>query len=389
MHTDLTKVRQALFNLLSNACKFTNQGTISLNVSKEAINGSPWLRFRVSDTGIGMTPEQMGKLFQAFSQADASTTRQYGGTGLGLAISRKFCQMMGGDITVESVFGEGSTFTIRLPAEVPEFKATPPLREEEMPARVTPVPEGALTVLVIDDDPTVRDLMQRFLSKEGLRVVAAADGKEGLRLAKELRPDAITLDVLMPGMDGWAVLTALKADATLTEIPVIMITIVDEKQAGYALGVADYLTKPIDWKRLTAILQNYKPADATRRVLVVEDDARTRKMLRTRLEKQGWTVIESENGRVALERMAEGLPDLILLDLMMPEMDGFQFVDQVHTREGWRSIPIIVITAKDLNEEDRRRLNGYVEGILQKGAYKPEELLREVRDAIKARARAR
>jgi CheY-like chemotaxis protein len=389
MHADLTKVRQALFNLLSNACKFTDQGTITLSVSKESINASPWLRFRVSDTGIGMTPEQMDKLFQAFSQADASTTREYGGTGLGLAISRKFCQMMGGDITVESVFGEGATFTIRLPAEVHELKSAPPPSEEEMPARATPVPEGALTVLVIDDDPVVRDLMQRFLSKEGLRVVAAADGKEGLRLAKELRPDAITLDVLMPGMDGWAVLTALKADPVLTEIPVIMITIVDEKQAGFALGVADYLTKPIDWKRLTAILQNYQPAGATRRVLVIEDDARTRKMLRTRLEKQGWTVIESENGRAALERMAEGLPDLILLDLMMPEMDGFQFVDQVRTREGWRSIPIIVLTAKDLNEEDRRRLNGYVEGILQKGTYKPEELLREVRDAVQARVQSR
>jgi signal transduction histidine kinase/DNA-binding response OmpR family regulator len=389
MHADLTKVRQALFNLLSNACKFTDQGTITLNVSEEPINGSPWLRFRVSDTGIGMTPEQMDKLFQAFSQADASTTREYGGTGLGLAISRKFCQMMGGDITVESVFGEGSTFTIRLPAEVPEFNAIQPLNEEETPARVTPVPEGALTVLVIDDDPVVRDLMQRFLSKEGLRVVAAANGKEGLRLAKELRPDAITLDVLMPVMDGWSVLTALKADPALTEIPVIMVTIVDEKQAGYALGVADYLTKPIDWKRLTAILQNYKSADATPCVLVVEDDGRTRKMLRTRLEKQGWTVIESENGRVALERMADGLPDLILLDLMMPEMDGFQFVDQVRAQEGWRSIPIIVITAKDLNEEDRQRLNGYVEGILQKGAYKPEELLREVRDAVQARAQPR
>jgi len=389
MHADLTKVRQALFNLLSNACKFTDRGTITLNVSKESINGSPWLRFRVSDTGIGMTPEQVDKLFQAFSQADASTTRQYGGTGLGLAISRKFCQMMGGDITVESIFGEGSTFTIRLPAEVHELESTPPPREVEMPARVTPVLEGALTVLVIDDDPTVRDLMQRFLSKEGLRVVAAADGKEGLRLAKELRPDAITLDVLMPGMDGWAVLTALKADSALTEIPVIMVTIADEKQAGYALGVADYLTKPIDWKRLTAILHNYKSADATRRVLVVEDDARMRKMLRTRLEKQGWTVIESENGRVALERMADGQPDLILLDLMMPEMDGFQFVEQVRTREGWRSIPIIVITAKDLNEEDRQRLNGYVEGILQKGTYKPEELLREVRDAVQARVQSR
>ncbi len=385
MHADLTKVRQALFNLLSNACKFTNRGTITLEVAKEAINGNAWMRFRVRDTGIGMTPEQMGKLFEAFSQADASTTRQYGGTGLGLAISRKFCQMMGGDITVESVFGKGSTFTIQLPSEVVERKIAPAPRAEELPARALPVPEGAPTVLVVDDDPAVRDLMQRFLTKEGLRMVAAADGKEGLQLAKTLHPDAITLDVLMPGMDGWAVLAALKADRALADIPVIMITIADEKHVGYALGVADYLTKPIDWKRLTAILQTYKRAGSSPRVLLVEDHTRTRNMLRKRLEKQGWPVIEAENGRVALERLAEGAPDVILLDLMMPEMDGFQFLDQLRTEERWRSIPIIVITAKDLTAEDRQRLNGYVEGILQKGAYNTDGLLREICGLVKAR----
>ncbi|MCH6582817.1 MAG: response regulator, partial [Proteobacteria bacterium] len=389
MHADLTKVRQVLFNLLSNASKFTERGTITLTVGQEMMEDNPWVSFRVSDTGIGMTPEQMGKLFQAFSQADASTTRQYGGTGLGLAISRKFCQMMGGDITVESTFGQGSTFTARLPAAAvaPKAAAAPPA--EELPTSALPVPAGAPTVLVIDDDPAVRDLMQRFLSKEGLRVVVAADGKEGLRLAKVERPDAITLDVLMPGMDGWAVLSALKADPALADIPVIMITIVDEKHVGYALGAVDYLTKPIDWKRLTAVLQKYQRADASCRVLVVEDDARTRKMLRTRLKKHGWLVIEAENGRVGLERMAERLPDLILLDLMMPEMDGFQFVDQLRLNQAWRSIPVIVVTAKDLTEEDRRRLNGYVESILQKGAYEPEELLREVCDSVKVRVQSR
>jgi two-component system, NtrC family, sensor kinase len=389
MHADLTKVRQALFNLLSNACKFTKQGTITLEATQETRNANPWIRFRVIDTGIGMTPEQVAKLFQAFSQADASTTRQYGGTGLGLAISRKFCQMMGGDITVESALGEGSTFTIQLPAEVVEHKVLQAPPAEEMPQRAMPAPEGAPTVLVIDDDPAVRDLMQRFLNKEGLRMVAAADGKEGLQLAKTLRPDAITLDVLMPGMDGWTVLAALKADRALADIPVIMITIADEKQVGYALGVADYLTKPIDWKRLTAILKKYRGVQSVCRVLLVEDDARARTMLRKRLEKQGWPVIEAENGRVALERMAEGAPDLILLDLMMPEMDGFQFVEQLRLKETWRSIPIIVITAKDLTEQDRQRLHGYVEGILQKGAYKPEELLREVCGQVRERVEPR
>jgi GAF domain-containing protein/CheY-like chemotaxis protein len=364
MHADLTKVRQVLFNLLSNASKFTERGTITLKVGQETMKDHPWVSFSVSDTGIGMTPEQMGKLFQAFSQADASTMRQYGGTGLGLAISRKFCQMMGGDITVESTLGKGSSFTIRLPVTVVDAKVTAERRTEEPPASRKPLAESAPTVLVIDDDPTVRDLMQRFLNKEGLRVMTAADGKEGLRLAKVERPDAITLDV-------------------------IMVTIVDDKQVGYALGVTDYLTKPVDWKRLTGILQKYGRAGASCRVLVVEDDKRTRKMLRTRLEKQGWPVAEAENGRVALERMAESLPDLILLDLMMPEMDGFQFLEHLHTHESWRSIPVIVVTAKDLTAEDRRRLNGYVEGVLEKGAYSHEALLREVHDLVTACVQSR
>jgi CheY-like chemotaxis protein len=389
MYADLTKVRQTLFNLLSNSCKFTEKGTITLRVTREVPSEKAWITFAVSDTGIGMTPEQMGKLFQAFSQADASTTRQFGGTGLGLAISRNFCQMMGGDVTVESIYGEGSTFTFQLPSEVTEQTTTPITEAHETHRHPRPAPPDAPIVLVIDDDPAVRDLMQRMLGKEGLRVAVAADGEEGLRLARELRPDAITLDVLMPGMDGWSVLTALKADPALTEIPVIMVTIVDEKQIGYSLGVVDFLTKPIDWKRLTAILQTYRSGDTDHRVLLVEDDARTRTMIRTRLEKQGWSVLEAGDGRSALKQMAEMLPDLILLDLMMPEMDGFQFVDHVRGQDDWRSIPIIVVTAKDLTDEDRRRLNGRIEEILQKSAYSPEELLQEVCDRVQARVDSR
>ena len=389
MYADLTKVRQTLFNLLSNSCKFTEKGTITLRVTREVPSEKAWITLAVSDTGIGMTPEQMGKLFQAFSQADASTTRQFGGTGLGLAISRKFCQMMGGDVTVESTYGEGSTFTFQLPSEVTEQTTTPITEAHETHRHPRPAPPDAPIVLVIDDDPAVRDLMQRMLGKEGLRVAVAADGEEGLRLARELRPDAITLDVLMPGMDGWSVLTALKADPALTEIPVIMVTIVDEKQIGYSLGVVDFLTKPIDWKRLTAILQTYRSGDTDHRVLLVEDDARTRTMIRTRLEKQGWSVLEAGDGRSALKQMAEMLPDLILLDLMMPEMDGFQFVDHVRGQDDWRSIPIIVVTAKDLTDEDRRRLNGRIEEILQKSAYSPEELLQEVCDRVQARVDSR
>ena len=383
MRSDVTKLRQMLFNLLSNASKFTERGTITLRVDRESVNGSQWVNFSVSDTGIGMTPEQTSKLFQAFTQADTSTTRKYGGTGLGLAISQKFCHLMGGEITIESVVGQGSTFKVRVPAIVADIKADV-LPAEKTVSTTALVSEGAPTVLVIDDDPTVHDLVQRFLTKEGLNMIAAKSGEEGVRLAKELHPAVITLDVLMPGMDGWAVLTELKADPALSEIPVIMLTIMDEKQMGYALGAADYLTKPIDWDRLVAILQRYDCARPPCPLLVVEDDPVMRDMLRRRLEKEDWTVIEAENGRVALERMTERQPELILLDLMMPEMDGFQFLDEIRRREDWCSIPVIVVTAKELSAEDRQRLNGSVEKILQKGAYSREELIREVRDLVTA-----
>jgi signal transduction histidine kinase/DNA-binding response OmpR family regulator len=389
MRSDVTKLRQMLFNLLSNASKFTERGTITLRVDRESVNGSGWVNFSVSDTGIGMTPEQTTKLFQAFTQADTSTTRKYGGTGLGLAISQKFCHLMGGEITVDSIPGQGSTFTVRLPAIVaePDVRSLP--RSEETASTTAQLSEGAPAVLVIDDDPTVHDLVQRFLSKEGLKMIAAKSGEEGIRLAKELHPAVITLDVLMPGMDGWAVLTELKADPALSEIPVIMLTIMDEKQMGYALGAADYLTKPINWDRLVAILQRYDCARPPCPLLVVEDDPVMRDMLRRRLEKEDWTVIEAENGRVALERMTERQPELILLDLMMPEMDGFQLLDEIRKRKDWHSIPVIVITAKELSAEDQQRLNGSVEKILQKGAYSREELIHQVRDLVTASLRSK
>jgi CheY-like chemotaxis protein len=344
------------------------------------VAGAAWLTFRVSDTGIGMTPEQMGKLFQAFTQAETSTTRQYGGTGLGLAISRHFCQMMGGDISVESALGQGSTFTIRLPAEVVDPKAETTPQAEVFQAST--LPEGVPTVLVIDDDPTVCEFLQRFLSKEGFRVASAAGGEEGLRLAKTLHPAVITLDVMMPGMDGWAVLTALKADANVADIPVIMLTIVDDKNLGYALGAADYLTKPIDRERLAIILQKYRCAHPPCTVLVVEDDADTCDTLRRMLAKEGWTVSEAENGQVALAQVAARQPAVILLDLMMPEMDGFEFIAELRKHQEWRTIPVVVVTAKDLTPEERQRLSGHVEKILQKAAYSREDLLREVRDLV-------
>jgi signal transduction histidine kinase/DNA-binding response OmpR family regulator len=375
MRADLTKVRQALFNLLSNACKFTDQGTISLAVARESTDGQDWMAFSVNDTGIGMTPEQLTRLFEVFSQADAATTRKYGGTGLGLALSRRLCRMMGGDVTVESEADRGSTFTIRLPAQVAE-------EPEETVAAAVPadrLPPGIGTVLVIDDEAAVRDLMQRFLTKEGFRVVTAHGGEEGLRQARELRPDAITLDVMMPGMDGWAVLSALKADPDIADIPVVMLTIVDDKNLGYALGASDYLTKPIDRERLVTTLEKYR-RDLP--VLIVDDDVEVRQLLRRMLEPEGYPVVEAENGRVALERLREVSPSVILLDLMMPEMDGFDFVAELRRHEVWREIPIIVVTARDLSLDDRERLNGYVQKILQKGTHGRDELLAEVRELV-------
>jgi signal transduction histidine kinase/CheY-like chemotaxis protein/CHASE3 domain sensor protein len=384
MHADLTKVRQALFNLLSNAAKFTENGTVTLTVERETVEGRDWLRFRVADTGIGLTAEQLGKLFQPFSQADASTTRKFGGTGLGLALTRRLCQMMGGDISVESAPGQGSTFTIQLPAAI----TGPATLERGAEPHVLPSsPDGANTVLVIDDDPVVRDLMTRLLTREGFRAATAANGDEGLRLARELHPLAITMDVLMPGTDGWSVLSALKADPATVDIPVIILSIVDDKNLGFALGASDYLTKPIDRDRLHATLARYRAGRPCGTVLVVEDDTLTRDQVRRALEGDACTVITAANGREGLERLAKMRPDVILLDLLMPEMDGFAFAEELHKHVAWRSIPTVVMTQKDITTDDLQRLHGFVETVVRKSEYSRDELLNKVRGLIMAYAR--
>jgi signal transduction histidine kinase/DNA-binding response OmpR family regulator len=382
MRADQTKVRQILFNLLSNACKFTQSGTITLVATPEVMAGRAGVKFQVSDTGIGIAPEQMERLFEAFSQADASITHQYGGTGLGLTITRYFCEMMGGDITVESAMERGTTFTVRLPTEVMDDKTPSAPRAAGASDNVPTT--GRRTVLVIDDEPTVHDLIKRFLRREGVHVASASSGEEGLRLAKTLRPTLIILDVLMPGMDGWTVLSALKADAALIDIPVMMLTIVDHANKGFTLGASEYLTKPIDWHRLAVLLRKYRCLHPPCQLLLVEDDADMRRTLRQTLEHQGWAVTEAPNGCVALDRITAHRPDLILLDLIMPEMDGFAFIEALRQEEHWRSIPVVVLTAMDLSLEDRRRLNGSVEQILHKSGVSQAELLREVRDLVAA-----
>jgi DNA-binding response OmpR family regulator len=380
MHADITKVRQSLFNLLSNASKFTEKGNITLKTQCYVAEDRDWISFQVSDTGIGMTSEQMTKLFQAFTQADASTTRKYGGTGLGLAITKKFCQMMGGDIEVTSEIDRGSIFTIQLPLQVEKTVEKPTVDNSEAisvtETATSPVHKN--TILAIDDDPTIHDLLKRFLTKQGFNVTTATSGAEGLRLAREIAPEAITLDVMMPGMDGWAVLTALKANSKTADIPVVMMTMVDDRNLGYALGASDYLLKPIDQRNLGSVLDKYRPASTSKVVLLVEDDLETREMLRRQLEKENLLVIEANNGQEALEAIATHQPGLIISDLMMPNMDGFELIHQLRLQEQWRSIPAIVLTAKELTMTDRQRLDGQVKKIFQKGSYERHTLLSEV-----------
>ena len=375
---DVTKLRQILFNLLSNAAKFTSRGRVTLRVRRVEGDDHDWLDVSVRDTGIGMTAEQLEHVWEAFSQAEASTTRRFGGTGLGLTISRSFCEMLGGTLDVESTPGEGTEFALRVPA-IETVGLPRARRERRLQAASEETPLAILdVVLVIDDDPATRDLVRRFLGRQGMKVVGAANGREGLRLAAALAPTAIVLDVMMPGMDGWAVLDALKANPELAHIPVIMLSMVDEQRLGFALGVDAYVTKPVDRARLSEVLAPFRLESATPSVLVVEDDADARSLLARRLKRLGWEVSEAADGIEALERLADLTPDVILTDLMMPRMDGFEFVDHLRREDRWREIPVLVLTSKDITASDAARLEGAIAHLLQKGAYDRRALMEEI-----------
>jgi PAS domain S-box-containing protein len=384
MRNDPAKVRQVLFNLLSNAGKFTHQGAVWLDVARQAAGaegGADWITFRVTDTGIGITSAQIGKLFQSFSQADASTTRQFGGTGLGLTITKVFCQMMGGDVSVESegVPGKGATFIARLPADV--ARPAPPVE-----VAAEPLPGEAVTVLVIDEDTDARDLMRRSLSGEGLWVEGASGGNDGLQAAKDLRPNVIVVDIVIPDMSGWAMLAALKADAGLAATPVVA-AIFGLNGQGFALAASDYLIKPVDAGQLTAVLKKYRRDHSRGYVLIVDDEAPARAAARRLLEQQGWNVAEAENGRAGLERIAQSWPELILLDLLMPEMNGFEFLSELRRQEGGmsRSIPVAAMIANAFEPDERLQFSAHLERFIEKtgAAYSPETLAQEVRDLVR------
>lgn len=379
MRSDLTKVRQTLFNLLSNASKFTENGEVRLRISR-VTDEHDKIQFVVRDTGIGMTQEQMDKLFQAFTQADATTTRKYGGTGLGLAISRHFCQMLGGDITVASALGEGSTFTVVLPIVTP----MPAEIAKEPAATHAPVAPGTTgevrsLVLVIDDDPAALDMMSRYLTKEGFSVLTANNGALGIELAKKHRPLAVTTDIMMPGVDGWSVISSLKNDPDTADIPVLVITITDSREMAFALGVQDFFSKPVDWSRLSADLERLRAHHASRPVLVVDDDPVVRDQMQRMLGKAGWPCLMAENGRAALEVLKTTEPGLVLLDLMMPEMDGFEFLRHFRETERYAQTPVIVLTAKELTADEREYLAGRISQLVAKSNDAMSHLLEQLR----------
>ncbi len=408
MFSDPKRVRQVLLNLLSNACKFTEAGSVTLKVSNQTEKDCEWVTFAVTDTGIGVKPEMVPQLFQEFTQADSSTSRKYGGTGLGLAISRRLCQMLGGNITVESEPGKGSVFTVKLPAdatyvgmppgtsaresasweepgEIPLPQTAESFAELAVPSckteEITPVArESVKTVLAIDDDPILGDLIRRFLDKEGFHVHTAANGMEGLRLAGELKPDIITLDVMMPEMDGWTVLSKLKEDPLLSGVPVVVLSLVDGRERALKCGAAEFITKPIDWDHFIQVINKQKKPEATAiSILVVEDDETNRGALCRVLKREGWKVIEATDGGSALKAMESEKPGLILLDLIMPEINGFDFLVKIGQNGHWGDIPIIVLTAKELTNDESERLDKRVDCLFQKGDYTRNELVEKIR----------
>lgn len=374
-HSDETKVKQCLLNLMSNANKFTSQGKVTLIVERDA---QASVVFRVSDTGLGMTEEQLGRLFLAFTQADASTTKRFGGTGLGLAITKHFCNALGGQISVQSAPDAGSTFTITLPDQ------------QKVPEKMKAEPDASkshATILIVDDDATARDLLTRTLENKSYHVIAARHGLEALALARQHKPDAITLDVMMPQLDGWSVLKQLKEDEELRNIPVIMVTILNERALAIPLGAAELLTKPIDRQRLTTLLETYCGGSRDNRVLVIEDDSATRDLLCRSVTGVGYKAEAAVNGQDGLDWLSRNpAPDLILLDLMMPNLDGFGFLRELRKQRAFDRLPVIIVTAKELTDEDIRKLRELRADIITKDHDYLGELVTIMRQCLNSSA---
>ncbi|WP_051670841.1 response regulator [Bryobacter aggregatus] len=382
LNTDRTKLKQSITNLLSNAAKFTTDGDIWLRLRDLAGASRPSIVISVSDSGIGMTPEQVDRVFDEFVQADSSTSRKYGGSGLGLAITRSFVKLLEGNISVESAPGRGSTFSIEVPVRLKPIEKC----SNTMTERTGTHP----VILVIDDDVHVCDLVRRMLSRDRYDVVSAMDATEGEKLIKQLKPDCIILDIVLPERDGFTLLNDLKADPLTASIPVILMSIQDAQDKGYRLGAVDFLTKPVDRSRLIASLDRHCALDTPRVVLIVEDDELTRVSIERAVVSAGWKAFTAANGIEGLQFLdSNAPPSVILLDLLMEEMDGFTFLEQLRERDPLRKIPVIVVSSKDVTEEDRRRMNGRVVELVQKGDFNLESLSRDVSARLGRYARRR
>ncbi len=380
IHTDLTKFRQIFLNLLSNAAKFTQNGLIQLNVGRRLIekNEGGWVEICIIDNGIGMTAEQQIRLFQPFTQADASTTRKYGGTGLGLTITKKFVEMMGGKIFVSSEFGHGSIFTVFLPAYISDAHL---IATTNSPTETQDLLRAEGVVLVVDDDPLTRHVLQDDLSELGYAVAVAKSGTEGIAMAKKLRPDVILLDIKTSKMEGWQVVSELKSNSLLSDIHVIIISVDEQQQTGSAFGVTDYLMKPFKQNQLTHLLRKYKlDTETNKLIMVVDDDEFTLNLMAGILKDDGWRVFKAENGRVALDHIEEKNPALIFLDLNMPVMDGFTFLPIL--REKYPKIPVIVLTASHLTADEQAYLHQYSQSVMFKSAYNRTTLIEHLRGLI-------
>ena len=371
MSTDLTKLRQILFNLLSNAAKFTENGTVTLKVRHRERRDRDWVEFAVTDTGIGLTEEQLGKLFQAFAQADASTNRNYGGTGLGLALSRHFSQIMGGTISAKSEPGKGSTFLVSLPRVFADDV------ESDLNADQYNVGSGQ-KILVVDDDNAARASMVQAIVGAGYIAEQAKNGRECMDKVQSFRPDAIVLDIIMPQLDGWTVLRSLKEDPELCDIPVILASVLGDKEMGFVFGAVEYLLKPFDQDQLISTIRSVCGEGTARDVLVIDDDKSARDLSRRILSKLGWRVFEASDGVKGLERMARHKPALVLLDLMMPRKNGFEVLQAMQADPQLNDIAVIIVTSKTLDQDEIEWLNRHAADLVQKGSDGRADLIKAI-----------
>ena len=370
MRQDETKLRQCLSNLLSNAAKFTEAGTVTLEVDASLEKEIEMVSFKVIDTGEGMSEEGVGKVFEVYTQAERSTSAKHGGTGLGLPLSREMAQMMGGDITLTSELGVGSVFTLKLPRDCPQDE------HEVSDSVLEGIDDDEKLVVLIDDDVTMHDLIKRTLNKIGLTLVGATDSEKGMQMVRETKPKLLLLDVLMPGRDGWSILRECKSDPELKDMPVIMVSQLNQDTLANSLGADDYITKPIDRELFLKTIKNILGDGDTdnNKILIIDDDENTRDLLSRMLKEGGWVPKTAKDGKEGLDQLGED-PALIVLDLEMPRMDGFEFLNQyIETVNEEDRCPILVYSGKDLTDVQKELLENNVEGLVRKDEVSMDEL---------------